>query len=198
MTSLPPLRRMLTPNSIVLGEPTKSIAAAAPPPVASITCFTASGAALSMVATAPIWRACARFCASMSATITLPSIAAGAARADDHQMVVSTQMPARLFERRESRDARAGVSRGEPLRYALVRQQVAAARHDHMGGIAAGAPRAERARAQAEQFLALPTHRAFAAANPWVGHHLVANFYTRGVRAECRHLTRDLVPHRER
>src|ERR1700730_17822222 len=30
MTSLPPLRRMLAPNSIVLGEPTKSIAAAAP------------------------------------------------------------------------------------------------------------------------------------------------------------------------
>jgi hypothetical protein len=69
---------MLTPNSIVLGEPTKSIAAVAPPPVASITCLTASGAALSMVATAPIWRACARFCASMSATITLPDTAAEA------------------------------------------------------------------------------------------------------------------------
>src|SRR5262249_41217609 len=49
MTSLPPFRRTLTPNSIVLGEPTKSIAAAAPPPVASITCFTASGAALLIV-----------------------------------------------------------------------------------------------------------------------------------------------------
>src|ERR1700730_2488334 len=53
MTSLPPLRSMLTPNSIVFGEPTKSIAAAAPPLVASMTCLTASGAALSMVATAP-------------------------------------------------------------------------------------------------------------------------------------------------
>src|SRR5438552_12719428 len=73
MTSLPPFRRVLTPNSIVLGEPTKSIAAAVPPSVASITCFTASGAALSIVATAPICRACARFCPSMSATITLPS-----------------------------------------------------------------------------------------------------------------------------
>src|SRR5438132_424406 len=83
MTSLPPFRRMLTPNSMVLGEPTKSIAAAAPPSVASITCFTASGAALSIVATAPIWRACARFCASISATIILPSTATGAFPAPD-------------------------------------------------------------------------------------------------------------------
>jgi hypothetical protein len=31
-----------------------------------------------MVATAPIWRACARFCASMTATIIFPATAAGA------------------------------------------------------------------------------------------------------------------------
>ena len=72
--------------------------------------------------------------------------AADAARADDHQMVVGAQMPARLLERREGGDAGAGVGRGEPLRHPLMRQQVAAMRHDDVRGIAAGAPRAEGAR----------------------------------------------------
>ena len=66
---------LLMPSVAMTAPP---IAAAAPPPVTSMTCLTASGAALSIVATAPIWRACARFCASMSATITLPATAAGA------------------------------------------------------------------------------------------------------------------------
>src|SRR5271170_5466576 len=107
MTSLPPFFRMLTPNSIVFGEPTKSIAAAAPPPVASITCLIASGAALSMVATAPIWRACALLrvdignddLAGDRGRRDVYGAAAYAARTDDHQVVVRADTLARLLER---------------------------------------------------------------------------------------------------
>ena len=106
-------------------------------------------------------------------------------------------MPARLLERREGGDARAGVGRGEPLRHALMRQQVATVRHDDVRTVAAGAPRAEGARVEAQQFLALPAHRAFAATDPWVGHHLVADLDAGGLRSERRDLARDLVPHRE-
>src|SRR5438874_1885829 len=79
-----------------------------------------------------------------------------------------------------------------------MRQEVAAVRHDDVRGIAAGAPRAEGARVEAEQLFALQAHRAFAAADPRVGHHLVADFDPRGARPERRDLTGDLVPHRER
>src|SRR3989442_12132266 len=101
MTSLPPLRRILTPNAIVAGEPTKSIAAAAPPPVASITCFTASGAALSMVrdrAHLAGMRALLRVdigndhLARQRGRRDMYGAATHAARADNHQVVVGAQM----------------------------------------------------------------------------------------------------------
>src|SRR5206468_10888277 len=94
-------------------------------------------------------------------------------------------------------DTIAGADSLERFRYALVRQQVAAVRHDDVRAVAAGAPGAECARAEAEQFLALLTHGAFTAADPRVGHHLVAYCHTRGLRAEGCDLARDLVPHRE-
>src|ERR1700757_4770098 len=146
MTSLPPFRRILTPNSIVLGEPTKSIAPAGPPSVASLTCFTASGAALSIVATAPICRACALLPINVGdnhfalncGRRNVHRAAADAARANDHQMVVRAQMPARLFECRKRRDAGAGIRRSEALRHALMRKEIAAIWHDYVCAIAAG------------------------------------------------------------
>jgi hypothetical protein len=120
------------------------------------------------------------------------------AGADDHQMVVGAHMPSRLFERRKGGDAGAGVGRGEPLRHPLMRQQVASVRYDHMRAVAASASRAECARGEAEQLLTPPAHRAFAATDPRVGHHLVADLDPRGLWPECGHFACDLVPHRER
>src|SRR6202007_2437130 len=107
-------------------------------------------------------------------------------------------MRARLLQRREGGDAGAGVGRSERLRHTLMRQEIAGIGYDHMRGIAAGASGAERARGITEQLLALPAHRAFAAADPRIGHDLVADRDTGGLRSECCHLAGDFVPHRER
>jgi len=79
-----------------------------------------------------------------------------------------------------------------------MRQQITTVRHDHVGAIAAGPSRAKGARIEAEQLLTSPTHRAFAATDPRVGDHLIADVDPRGLRTECGHFARDLVPHRER
>src|SRR5262249_48927857 len=77
-------------------------------------------------------------------------------------------------------------------------QQVAAVRHDNLRGVAAGAPRPQGARGQAEELLALAAYGAFAAADPRVGDDLVADRDPGRIRAECDDLAGDLVPHRER
>src|SRR5260221_4502855 len=106
------------------------------------------------------------------------------AGADDHQMIVGGEPIARLLERREGGDAGAGIGRGEPLRHALMRQEVAAVRHDDVRGIAAGATRAQGAGVETKQLLALLAYRAFAAADPRIGHDLVADLDPRGARPE--------------
>src|SRR5262249_14735606 len=123
--------------------------------------------------------------------------AADTAGADDHQMVVGADMLARLLQRRIGGDARAGVSRSEVLWNAVIRQQVTAVRHDHMRAVPAGDPRAEGARAQAEQLLALLAHSAFAAADPRISDDLVADLDARSLRTERDDLTSDLMTHRE-
>ena len=75
--------------------------------------------------------------------------AADAARANDHQMVVRAQMPARLLECRKRRDAGAGIRRSEALRHALMRKEIAAIWHDYVCAIAAGSSGAEGARVEA-------------------------------------------------
>ena len=75
--------------------------------------------------------------------------AADAARANDHQMVVRAQMPARLLECRKRRGAGAGVRRSKALRHALMRKEVAAIRNDYVCSIAAGSSGAEGARVEA-------------------------------------------------
>ncbi len=124
--------------------------------------------------------------------------AADAARPDDHQMVVGADLRAGLFERRQGGDPGAGIGGGERLRHPRMRQQVAAVRHDHMRAVAAGAPRPQGARVQAEQLLALLAYRAFAAADPRVGDDLVADGDPGRIGAEGRDLAGDLVSHRER
>src|SRR6516162_230912 len=107
-------------------------------------------------------------------------------------------MLARLLECRKCGNAGTGIGRGKVLRDALMRKKVAAVRYDDVCAIAAGPPSAEGARGEAEEFLALPAHCAFPAADPWVGYHLVAGLDTRGLRPECRDLAGDFVSHRER
>src|SRR5215211_3320484 len=100
MTSLPPLRSTLIPKLIVSGAPTKSIAAAAPPPVACMTCLTASRAALSIVSTAPICRACPLLRVEIgdddfpcdNRRRNMDGAAADPAGADDDEMVVRADM----------------------------------------------------------------------------------------------------------
>ncbi len=81
--------------------------------------------------------------------------AADTAGADDHEMVVAADMVTRLLQRRIGGDAGAGVGRGERLRDAVIRQEIAAVWHEDMRAVAAGDPGAEGARPQAQQFLAL-------------------------------------------
>src|SRR5215467_10779083 len=107
-------------------------------------------------------------------------------------------MPARLLECRKRGNAGAGVCRGEALRHALIRKEVAAVRHYDVRAVAAGAPSAEGSRIEAEQFLALPAHCAFPAADPRVGNHLVTDLDARGLRSERHNLACDFVSHRER
>ena len=92
----------------------------------------------------------------------------------------------------------AGVGGGERLRHARIWQEVAAFRHDDVRRIAAGAPCPQGARVEAEQLFTLPAHRAFATADPRVGHDLVADLDPGRLRPKGHNLARDLVPHRER
>ena len=87
----------------------------------------------------------ARYCGRRN----VHSAAPDAARANDHQVVVSAQMPARPFEYRKRRNAGAGVRRSKALRHALMRKEVAAIRHDYVCAIAAGPSSAEGARVEA-------------------------------------------------
>src|ERR1044071_6235244 len=67
-----------------------------------------------------------------------------------------------------------------------------------MRRVAAVNTRAERARRQAQQLVALPADRAFAAAYPWIGDDLVADIDPGRLGSERDDLAGDLVPHRER
>src|SRR6516162_455583 len=106
-------------------------------------------------------------------------------------------MLARLLECRKFGNAGTGIGRGKVLHDALMRKKVAAVRHNDVCAIAAGPPSAEGAGGEAEEFLAPPAHRAFPAADPWVGYHFVAGLDTRGMRPECCDLASDFVSHRE-
>src|ERR1700746_1584722 len=108
-------------------------------------------------------------------------------------MVVGADVLARLLQRRIGGDARAGVSRSEVPWNAVIRQQVAAMRHDDMRAVPAGDPRAEGARAKAEQLLTLLAPSAFAAADPWISDGLVADLDARSPRPERDDLPGDLV-----
>jgi len=70
-------------------------------------------------------------------------------------------------------------------------------RHDDVRAIATGPARAEGAWVEAEEFISLPTDRAFSAPDPRIGHHLVTDLDARSLRLQRRYLARDLVPHRE-
>jgi hypothetical protein len=76
--------------------------------------------------------------------------ATDAACADDDEMVVDGNMLAGFLQRREGGDTGAGIGRGETLRDAVVRQQVAAMRHDDVRAVAASPARAESARGEAK------------------------------------------------
>src|SRR5215469_13647549 len=79
-----------------------------------------------------------------------------------------------------------------------MRKKVAAVRHDDVCAVAAGPSGAEGARVEAEQFLALPAHRTFPAADPRVCHDLISNLDAGGSRPERCHLASDFVSHCER
>jgi hypothetical protein len=87
----------------------------------------------------------ARYCGRRN----VHSAAPDAARANDHQVVVSAQMPARPFECRKRRNAGAGVRRSKVLRHALMGKKVAAIWHDHVCAIAASASGAKGTRVEA-------------------------------------------------
>src|SRR5262249_48360086 len=163
------------PNSMVLGEPTKSMAPATPPPDCSSTCCRASAARLSTV---PAHLAGPRALVRVDVGHQHPSaevagrdverLAADAAGADDQERVGDVDPIADLLEGAERRDARAGVGRSQRLRYGAVVDQIAGVRDQHVRGIAPGGPRAERARRQAQQLVALPAHGTGPAADPRV------------------------------
>src|SRR5260370_32906840 len=71
--------------------------------------------------------------------------AAAPAGADDDEMVVGADMLARLLQRREGGDAGTGIGRRQPLRDAVIGQEVAAVRYDDVRAVAAGGPRAQGA-----------------------------------------------------
>ena len=114
-----------------MGEPTKSIAAAAPPAggfhhlLDRVGCGVVDGCDGSHLA---------GLCALLRVDVgdddlagyrgrrDVHGTAADSAGADDDQMVVATQMSARLLQRREGGDAGASVGRGEVLRHSLMRQ----------------------------------------------------------------------------
>jgi hypothetical protein len=79
-TSVPPRRRLSRPKRLDCGEPTKSIAAAAPRPVAFITSAAAAAGSrlFTTRATRFDWRAAWSLASSMSATISLALCTAGA------------------------------------------------------------------------------------------------------------------------
>ena len=194
MMSLPPLAtRLSMPSRTVLAEPTKSITAQAPPLVAAMICFAASGAAPSIVASALTFIAASRF-DGVDVDDDGHFAAHGLVQGETHQPEPACTDDHHRLLREHRADFLQGAIRGDAgagERCGLFRrqiadiEQVARMRHHHVGGVAAVAEDAEIARLEAKLLLAPLADRAFAAAHPRMHEAAIADFHALGIGAKA-------------
>ena len=123
-------------------------------------------------------------------------VEADAAGADHHDAIVGAQR-CHFLERRIGGQARARVGAGDVVVYAVVVDQVARVRHNHVVAVAAVGACAEETLGAAQVLVALRADLAFAAAHPGIDDALVADGGALGLWPHRDHLADDFVAERE-